>query len=178
MAGRIVRIDCGHSLLSHPKVAALTFGTAPWEQYISDWLHTRNPDPTDSATAILDRGGRVWIWAEEDTGNVVGVSSFSECWVSDWPKKKQKIQASLLPVLGVDVRYRRHGYGSIIMNDGLAEAVSRAATRPAVVLYVDEQNPARQWYIDKFNFVPIGKPYVTDGRPHTRLVVAVNRAAT
>lgn len=151
----------------------MTFGENVWESYISRWIAGTNPDQGDSAMATLERGGRVWVWVDEDTRMPIGVSSFGDTTVNDWPEKRRKIQANLLPVIGVDCKFRNRGYGMAMMSDVLAEARQRAALRPALVLYVDEENPARDWYINKFGFQIVGKPYVSDGRPHTRLVVNV-----
>lgn len=181
MSATLVRVDADEPMLTHPKVLAMTFGPDPWDKYIGDWLFGRTGDPVDSAAGCLACGGRVWFHIETAPGplqgRVVGVSSFGEASIRDWPIKKARTPTSTSPALGVDLNCRGNGYGKLIVESVLDEAKKVAHLRPAIVFYVDTENPCLEWYKRVFNFAEHGKPYndPTSGRPHARLVLAVNQ---
>lgn len=112
----------------------------------------------------------VWLYLDGDH-NVVGIGSLGPAPLS-WPKTSSPlVPAMCIPMLGVDRRHRRKGYGWEILDDLVAVARQLADNIPAIVLYVRVGNPAVKLY-EKYGFINHGKPRPeNEGHANQRMVL-------
>jgi len=83
-----------------PRLVGFSCGVEPWSLHVTDWI--RGSDVLESMTKW---GTRVWLF-ETPTGDVVGFGSVG---TSQWrwpPPDGAKTTIVLVPMLGIDARYR------------------------------------------------------------------------
>ena len=118
-----MRISFTEDLL--PKVQGFDCGNEPWEVEVSEWIKAARG--AGGAVDDLSRN-QVWLYAIEE-GDLVGFGSLGEI-SQKWPRGKDPpIQASIIPMLGIDKKYwgqppgpRENRYSTLILDDLIAEA--------------------------------------------------------
>jgi ribosomal protein S18 acetylase RimI-like enzyme len=81
------------------RLADFSCGDELWSRHVTEWI--RGSDVLDS----MKRGTRVWLF-ETEQGEVVGFGSVG---ISEWrwpPPRGSKTTIALIPMLGIDARYR------------------------------------------------------------------------
>jgi hypothetical protein len=81
------------------RLVGFSCGDEPWSRHVTEWI--LGSDVLDS----MKRGTRVWLF-ETEQGETVGFASIG---TSEWrwpPPKGSKTTIVLVPMLGIDIRYR------------------------------------------------------------------------
>ena len=170
MPGRVTPVVFTVDMLGWTSVQGFGCGDEAWEREITEWLKA----PLGSGGAVDEtfEGNTTWLYVSDD-GDVVGVASVGPSSAS-WPKNSSpRLPATCVTWVATDYRHRGKGYGGQIMNHVVGECLARKDDFPLVVLYVYQGNPARDWYVKKYNFAEIGKPLTQNGRFYDRLVLSL-----
>src|SRR3989442_152452 len=124
MSADLQRLPFTPELLA--KVQAFDCGTEPWEGEVSDWIKAA-PGEGGAVDELL-QGNQVWLYITA-AGELVGFGSLGEA-RQRWPGQKDpKIEASIIPMLGVARRFwgqppgpAEERYSSRILGDLIVEA--------------------------------------------------------
>jgi hypothetical protein len=116
-----------------PKVADFTCGAEEWEAEVSDWL--KAPPGAGGAADEVANDGRVWLYYDE-AGEIVGVGSLAETIQRHPVTGVENTPATVIPYVGLDVRFQGKGYAKPVLADLLAEAMADRDQRPILVLQV------------------------------------------
>ncbi|HYV37983.1 MAG TPA: GNAT family N-acetyltransferase [Gemmataceae bacterium] len=134
-------------------------GDEDYQQELAIWLQVEAP-------AFLEKGTRVWLFADAD-GNLVGFGSLGKTrWAYPDPMGKKR-HLALIPAVAVRRSYwgLPHGppedrYASQILKFILAQAQEMADIEPVIGLFVHPKNQAAIRFYQRFGFADYPHQYV------------------
>lgn len=149
----------GFSKADHARLAGFSCGEEPWSRHVTEWI--LGSDVLDS----MVRGTHVWLF-ETERGEIVG---FGAVGMSTWhwpPPKGSRTTIVLIPMFGIDVRYRGEPpepdwrYSRQVMSHLIAEGQRRvhewtgdADDKPQwLVLMVHRENTRAIRFYEKCGF--------------------------
>jgi GNAT superfamily N-acetyltransferase len=163
-----------------PLVQSFGCGEEPWEKEVSEWI--KAPAGGGGGLDALEQEVKVWLYFDR-SGNMLGFGSLAET-TQRWPSSKDpKIPATVIPMLGLDVRYwgqpsgpPEERYANLILQDLVQEARALAQSHPILVLYVHVNNVRAIRFYERAGFQDLHKAYKDSRTGHTykRMALALN----
>jgi ribosomal protein S18 acetylase RimI-like enzyme len=157
-----------------PKVKDFNCGNDQWELEVSNWIKAPvGSSPVPGALdemANTDRPCEVWLYGTEQ-GELVGLGSLG---LSKWrwprPNKSPQVPISVIPYIGIRVEFRGtpERFGSQILADLKAEALTHPDREPVLGLFVDVRNQAALKFYGKEGFQAFGKPILDNATQSQR----------
>lgn len=145
-------------LLASIAVHAFDCGTELWEQEINIWLKAGPGVPWGAYDELDLVKNPAWLHYD-DSGNLIGVSSIGPGNASYPKNSNPRIPATCITWLAVDKNHRRKGFGQILLDFILNQAITIYPTFMLIKGLVHTKNPALAWYCNNGNrFIQVGQP--------------------
>lgn len=110
---------------------------------------------------VRNRAAAVWVLWDETAALIVGYYTLSACGIQAQSlppalaKKFPKyplLPGSLLGRLAVDTRYRRQGFGELLLLDAMRRSWEQGAVIGAVTVVVDAKDDATRAFYERYGF--------------------------